>query len=64
MADARPVEERIDNSDFGLALLGFASGSMDALAFLNLRQVSCLAWPWDRGTWWPPRAPLSRLPAF
>ena len=39
MADARPVEERIDNSDFGLALLGFASGSMDALAFLNLRQV-------------------------
>jgi uncharacterized membrane protein YoaK (UPF0700 family) len=39
MVDARPVEERIDNSDFGLALLGFASGSMDALAFLNLRQV-------------------------
>ena len=39
MADARPVEEHIDSGDFGLALLGFASGSMDALAFLNLRQV-------------------------
>jgi uncharacterized membrane protein YoaK (UPF0700 family) len=39
MADARPVEEHIDSGDFSLALLGFASGSMDALAFLNLRQV-------------------------
>ena len=39
MADARPVAEHIDSGDFGLALLGFASGSMDALAFLNLRQV-------------------------
>jgi hypothetical protein len=31
-----PPKEQADSSDVGLALLGFASGSMDALAFFNL----------------------------
>lgn len=31
--------EKIDSVDIGLALLGFASGIMDALAFFNLGQV-------------------------
>jgi uncharacterized membrane protein YoaK (UPF0700 family) len=39
MTNVDAVEEHIDNRDLGLALLGFASGSMDALAFLHLRQV-------------------------
>jgi uncharacterized membrane protein YoaK (UPF0700 family) len=39
MTNADAAEEHIDNRDLGLALLGFASGSKDALAFLNLRQV-------------------------
>ena len=32
-------KEQVDSSDVGLALLGFASGSMDALAFFNLGEV-------------------------
>jgi uncharacterized membrane protein YoaK (UPF0700 family) len=39
MTSADAVANHIDNRDLGLALLGFASGTMDALAFLNLRQV-------------------------
>jgi uncharacterized membrane protein YoaK (UPF0700 family) len=34
-----PPKEQVDSSDVGLALLGFASGSMDALAFFNLGEV-------------------------
>jgi hypothetical protein len=34
-----PSKEQVDSSDVGLALLGFASGSMDALAFFNLGEV-------------------------
>jgi uncharacterized membrane protein YoaK (UPF0700 family) len=39
VTNADAVQEHIDDRDLGLALLGFASGSMDALAFLHLRQV-------------------------
>ena len=31
--------EHVDSGDVGLALLGFASGCMDALAFFNLGEV-------------------------
>ena len=34
-----PPKEQVDSSDVGLALLGFASGIMDALAFFNLGEV-------------------------
>jgi uncharacterized membrane protein YoaK (UPF0700 family) len=37
--DAGRRKEHVDSADVGLALLGFASGSMDALAFLTLGQV-------------------------
>ena len=39
MADVDSRKERVDSGDVGLALLGFASGSMDALAFFNLGEV-------------------------
>jgi uncharacterized membrane protein YoaK (UPF0700 family) len=39
MEDVNLLEERADFADVGLALLGFASGSMDALAIFNLGQV-------------------------
>ena len=39
MPDADSPKERVDSGDVGLALLGFASGSMDALAFFNLGEV-------------------------
>ena len=39
MADVNSPKERVDPGDVGLALLGFASGSMDALAFFNLGEV-------------------------
>jgi uncharacterized membrane protein YoaK (UPF0700 family) len=39
MADVHSPKERVDLVDVGLALLGFASGSMDALAFFNLGEV-------------------------
>jgi hypothetical protein len=39
MADVDCPRERVDAADAGLALLGFASGSMDALAFFNLGEV-------------------------
>jgi uncharacterized membrane protein YoaK (UPF0700 family) len=39
MADVNLPTEHADFADVGLALLGFASGSMDALAFFNLGQV-------------------------
>src|ERR1700740_1014542 len=39
MADVNLPKEHADFADVGLALLGFASGSMDALAFFNLGQV-------------------------
>jgi Protein of unknown function (DUF1275) len=39
MADVNLPKEHADFADLGLALLGFASGSMDALAFFNLGQV-------------------------
>ena len=39
MTDVDSPEERAEAGDFGLALLSFASGSMDALAFFNLGQV-------------------------
>lgn len=39
MADVDSPKEHIDSGDVGLALLGFASGSMDALAFFNLGEV-------------------------
>jgi hypothetical protein len=34
LAEVDSPKERVDSGDVGLALLGFASGSMDALAFL------------------------------
>jgi uncharacterized membrane protein YoaK (UPF0700 family) len=37
--DVNLPKEHADFADVGLALLGFASGSMDALAFFNLGQV-------------------------
>ena len=39
MADVDSPKKRVEPGDFGLALLSFASGSMDALAFFNLGQV-------------------------
>ncbi len=39
MTDVDSPKECVDAGDVGLALLGFASGSMDALAFFNLDQV-------------------------
>jgi uncharacterized membrane protein YoaK (UPF0700 family) len=39
MAGVDSRKERVDSGDVGLALLGFASGSMDALAFFNLGEV-------------------------
>ena len=39
MADVDSPKEQVDSSDVGLALLGFASGIMDALAFFNLGEV-------------------------
>jgi len=39
MADTDPSRHRFDAADFGLTLLAFAAGGMDALAFLNLREV-------------------------
>jgi uncharacterized membrane protein YoaK (UPF0700 family) len=39
MVDVVSPKEQVDSGDVGLALLGFASGSMDALAFFNLGQV-------------------------
>ena len=39
MTDVEFPKERIQAGDAGLALLSFASGSMDALAFFNLGQV-------------------------
>jgi uncharacterized membrane protein YoaK (UPF0700 family) len=39
MADVDSPKEHVDSGDVGLALLGFASGSMDALAFFNLGEV-------------------------
>src|ERR1700732_441569 len=39
MADVDSRKERVDSGDVGLALLGFASGSMDTLAFFNLGEV-------------------------
>jgi len=39
MADVDSPREHADSADAGLALLGFASGSMDALAFFNLGAV-------------------------
>jgi uncharacterized membrane protein YoaK (UPF0700 family) len=39
MAGVDSPKERVDWGDVGLALLGFASGSMDALAFFNLGEV-------------------------
>jgi Protein of unknown function (DUF1275) len=39
MADVDFPREHVDSEDVGLALLGFASGSMDALAFFNLGEV-------------------------
>ena len=39
MADVDSPKEHAEWGDFGLALLSFASGSMDALAFFNLGQV-------------------------
>jgi uncharacterized membrane protein YoaK (UPF0700 family) len=39
MVDVDSPKEHVDSGDVGLALLGFASGSMDALAFFNLGEV-------------------------
>jgi hypothetical protein len=39
MADVDSQKQHVDLGDVGLALLGFASGSMDALAFFNLGEV-------------------------
>jgi uncharacterized membrane protein YoaK (UPF0700 family) len=39
MADIDLPKEHVDSEDVGLALLGFAAGSMDALAFFNLGEV-------------------------
>jgi uncharacterized membrane protein YoaK (UPF0700 family) len=39
MSDVEPSTERLEPVDAGLALLSFASGSMDALAFFNLGEV-------------------------
>ena len=39
MTDVASPKERAKSGDLGLALLSFASGSMDALAFFNLGQV-------------------------
>ena len=39
MTEADLPEEHADLGDAGLALLGFAAGSMDALAFFNLGEV-------------------------
>jgi len=39
MTDVEPSGERLELADAGLALLSFASGSMDALAFFNLGEV-------------------------
>jgi uncharacterized membrane protein YoaK (UPF0700 family) len=39
MTDVNLPKEHADLADAGLALLGFASGNMDALAFFNLGQV-------------------------
>ena len=39
MADVDSPKEHAESGDFGLALLSFASGSIDALAFFNLDQV-------------------------
>src|ERR1700757_4452207 len=39
MTDVNLPKEHADFADAGLALLGFASGNMDALAFFNLGQV-------------------------
>ncbi len=39
MADVDSSKEHLDSQDVGLAILGLASGSMDALAFFNLDQV-------------------------
>jgi hypothetical protein len=39
MADVDSPKEHVDSGDVGLALLGFAAGSMDALAFFNLGEV-------------------------
>src|ERR1700674_2465812 len=39
MADVDSRKEHVDSGDVGLGLLGFASGSMDALAFFNLGEV-------------------------
>ena len=39
MTDAQSSTERLESVDLGLALLSFASGSMDALAFFNLGEV-------------------------
>jgi uncharacterized membrane protein YoaK (UPF0700 family) len=39
MADVDSPKEHVDSGDVGLALLGFAAGSMDALAFFNLSEV-------------------------
>jgi len=39
MADVDSPKEHVDSGDVGLALLGFASGSMDALAFFHLGEV-------------------------
>ncbi|HTO78693.1 MAG TPA: YoaK family protein [Methylocystis sp.] len=39
MTDVESSTERLERVDVGLALLSFASGSMDALAFFNLGEV-------------------------
>ena len=39
MADVNSPKEHVNSGDVGLALLGFASGSMDALAFFHLGEV-------------------------
>jgi len=39
MSMSIPPKEHVDSGDVGLALLGFSSGSMDALAFFNLGEV-------------------------
>jgi len=39
MADEDSPKDSVDTGDAGLALLGFASGVMDALAFFNLGEV-------------------------
>jgi uncharacterized membrane protein YoaK (UPF0700 family) len=39
IADADSPKDHVDSADIGLALLGLASGVMDALAFFNLSEV-------------------------